>query len=333
MKHVRSSLLLLSTFGIVMMLSSCKPLEWIKSRFGGSRTQSSYGSTDVLLTIEGQPAITAGEFEKYYDQVLEQQPQLRSFAAMMPDLKENVYSTLASQKILEHWAKKNGVNQKPEYQKDRETLLENIERGLAIKYFQAEHPVMISDEEIKKFYDENKDTMYVLAQGGVNATGVSFDNQAAAKAFLDKAKQPKADLAKLAGASKLNFRNFGRVHEQSAHVDEALRKKILSMKNSSVDLFPVGKNYWVVQVSSKEESKYYPFEQAKDDARSRLNNDRMVEMFNTELSKLKNEYNVVEHKGYFQTSGPEGSDSVVGSEIPQSVAEKSAAPVAPAKAV
>jgi hypothetical protein len=299
MKTVRSSLFPLSAVLILMLLPSCKPLDWIKSKFGGgSQTSRGASASAVLLTIEGQPALTSEEFEKYYEQVLEQQPQLRSFAAMMPDLKENIYATLASQKILEYWAKKHKIDQKLEYQADRQALLENVERGLAIKYFQAEHPVMISDEDIKAFYDANKDSLYVLAQGGANAVGVSFDNQAAAKTFLEKAKQPKADISKLAGASKLTARNFGRVHDQSAHVEEGLRKQILGMKNT-VALLPVGKNYWVVQLTAKEDAKYYPFEQAKEDVRTRLNNDRMVEMFNTELGKLKNEYNVVEHKDYF----------------------------------
>lgn len=323
MKNYRS-LATTSVFALLLLLPACKPVDWLKNKFSGSKTAASAGSSAILLTIDGQPAITVGEFEKYYDQVLDQQPQLRSFAAMMPDLKENVYSTLASQKILEHWAKKNKIDQRPEYQVDRQALMENIERGLAIKYFQTEHPVMIGDEEIKKFYDDNKNSMYVLAQGGVNALGVSFDNQAAAKAFMDKAKQPKADLSKLANDAKVTFRNFGRVHDQSAHVDEALRSKILGMKNS-IEMFPVGKQHWVVQVTSREEAKYYPFEQAKEDARGRLTNDRMVEMFNTELSKLKNEYNVVEHKDYFESKKGEATDA----EMPQTVATKDAKAAAP----
>ncbi len=321
-RAVRSSIFSLSALIVLMLLPSCKPLDWIKGKFSGSKTSYSgtSGSSEVLLTIDGQPAVTVAEFEKYYDQVLEQQPQLRSFAAMMPDLKSNIYSTLASQKVLEHWAKKNKIDQKAEYKADRDALLENVDRGLAIKYFQAEHPVMVGDEEIKKFYDDNKGTLYVLAQGGVNAVGVSFDKEDAAKAFLAKAKQPKADLTKLASDSKLTFRNFGRVHDQSAHVDEALRTKILASKNS-VDMFSVGKNYWVVQVTGREESKYYPFEQAKEDARGRLSNDRTVEMFNTELSKLKNEYNVVENKTYFESPKEEASSD---SEMPQALAQAAA---------
>jgi hypothetical protein len=308
-----SSLFPLSMLTILLILPSCKPLDWIRNKFSGSRTAvmssgMSSHAQDVLLTIDGKQAITVQEFEKYYDRILDQQPQLRSFAAMMPDLKENVYSTLVSQKVLEHWAEKNAIESKSEYQADKEAFLEEAKRGLAIKYFQAEHPVMISDADVKKFYEENKATLYLLSQGGVNATGVSFDNQAAAKAFLEKAKQPKADLDKLARDEKLMARNFGHVHDQAAHVEEGLRKKILAMKDNTVDMFPVDKKYWVVQVSSKEAPKYYPFEQARDDARNRLNNDRMVEMFNEEINKLKNQYDIVEQKAYFEQKS-ESADS------------------------
>src|SRR5580692_9084360 len=78
----------------LMFLSSCS---WFSEKKEGSAKEL---ETDVLLTIEGTPAVTIKEFENYYTQILEQQPQLKTFAAYMPDLKLNVFSTLISQKVL-----------------------------------------------------------------------------------------------------------------------------------------------------------------------------------------------------------------------------------------
>lgn len=255
---------------------------------------------EVLLTIAGKPALTAAEFEEYYDQLLEQQPQLKQFAALMPDLKQNVFSTVVSQKVLEHWAREQKVTEKASYKADRAMLIENVDRGLAIKYFQAEHPMDVSDADVKKFYETNKDTMYALSPAGVAASGVSFDKEDAAKAFLAKVQAPGANFEKVASESKLKVQNFGRVNETSQQVDATVREKILAAKKfPSVQLVKAGNTFFVVQAQSKEAAKYYSFDQAKEDARGRLTNERMADIFNKEVAKLKQTYGVVESADYF----------------------------------
>lgn len=271
----------------------------------GASAASSQGSTaptgDVLVTIGGKPAVTTKEFEEYYEQVLEQQPQLKSFAQFMPDLKENIFNTLVSQKLIEHWADDRKIAETKEYQDDYDTALTNIKRGLAIKFFQQEHPVDVSDADVKKFFEEHKDTMYASSPSGVSAIGVSFDNDAAARAFLAKAQAPKADITKLAQAQSLAARNFGRVNASSQHIDKALLDKILAInKFPSVQLVKVNNTFWVIEAKGKEEAKYFPFDQAKEDARQRLQAERMGKMFNEELGKLKSQYGVVENKAYFE---------------------------------
>lgn len=288
----------------LMFLSSCTWFSSDKKEGGAAKVMES----NVLLTIEGNPAVTTDEFEKYYMQILEQQPQLKTFAAYMPDLKLNVFSTLISQKILEHWAQKEKIDQRDDYKADRNAMLENVDRGLAIKYFQQDHPIKVADSEVKKYYEDNKDTIYAMSPAGVNAVGVSFDKEAAAKEFLAKAQQPGADFAKLAADAKLNARQFSRVNAQS-QVDPGLRDKILGIKKfPSVQLFAVEKTYWVVQGKSKDEAKYYPYAEAKEDAQNRVTMERTGEMFNNEISKLKDKYGVVEYKAYFETKEPEAEE-------------------------
>src|SRR5579859_2934591 len=284
----------------LLMLPSC---DWSKKTSGtASMSGAPAEEKDVLLTINGQPALTIQEFEIYYEQLVEQQPQLKSFAAFMPDLKLNIYATLVSQKALEQWIKSEGIDQKPEYQTDKKMLLENVDRGLAIKYFQEQHPVNISDSDVKSFYDKNKDTVYVMSPSGVNAVGVSLDQEGAAKAFLTKAQQPGSDLNKVATDAHLTARSFGRVNMETQNVDKGLKDKILAMKSfPSTQMFKVDKTYWVVQAKSKDDAKYYPYDQAKEDAKNRIEQERMGEMFNTEIDKLKKQYNIVENKSYFET--------------------------------
>jgi len=256
---------------------------------------------EVLLTIDGKQAITVSEFEQFYEQLLEQQPQLKSFAAFMPDLKEQIFESMASYKLIEKWAQDKNIEQQKEYQKELEAAITDIKRKLAITYFQKENPVQVSDADVKKFYETNKDTMYLMQPAGIAATGASFSSETEARNFLAKVQQPGADLAKVAKESNINARNFGRVTEKSQQVEQKLREKILAIKTfPSAQLITVDKTFWVVQATGKDVAKYYPFEQAKEDARNRLTAEKMGEVFTREIAKLKTKYSVVENKKYFE---------------------------------
>ena len=177
---------------------------------------------------------------------------------------------------------------------------------------------------MKKFYDEHKDTMYAQSPAGVSATGVSFDNEAKAKEFLAKAQAPKADITKLAQAQNLAARNFGRVNATSHHVDKALLDKILAInKFPSVQLVKVNNTWWVIEAKGKEEAKYFPFDQAKEDARQKLQAKHMGEMFEKEINKLKSQYGVVENKAYFEKAAKAETAAVEAAE--SAVAENPAA--------
>jgi hypothetical protein len=319
MKKIISQGAAICAVSSLLLLPAC---DWFKSKT--SQMTGSPAEGEVLMTIKGKAALTVPEFEAYYEQLLEQQPQLKSFAAFMPDLKKNIFDTLSSQKTLEQWVVNEGINDRAEYQADRKALLENVDRGLAIKYFQEKHPVKVTDNDIQDFYKKNKDTVYLMSPSGVNAVGVSFDKEDAAKAFLVRAQQKGADINKLASDSKVTVRQWGRVNDENQQVDKALKAKIVAMKGfPSTQMFKVDKTYWVVQAKSKDEAKHYPFEQAKDDARNRLEQERMGQVFNTEIAKLKKEFNVVENATYFEAKKEEGPSSQV-------VASKQATAAAPA---
>ncbi len=300
-----------------------------KADSASAAKEGSAPSGEVLVTIGGKPAITVKEFDEYYEQMLEQQPQLKSFAQFMPDLKQNVFNSMVGQKLIEHWAEEKKIDQMKDYQTDYDSALENIKRALAFKYFQLEHPVNVSDAEVKKFYDEHKDTMYAQAAAGVSAIGVSFDNEAKARAFLVKAQAPKADITKLAQAENLAARNFGRVNATSHHVDKALLDKILAINRfPSVQLVKVNNTWWVIEAKNKEEAKYFPFDQAKEDARQKLQNKQMGEMFEKEIAKLKAEYGVVENKSFFEKKEEAKTETAAVTQPAEAQEAEAAQPVA-----
>ncbi|MBN1549396.1 peptidyl-prolyl cis-trans isomerase [Candidatus Babeliales bacterium] len=286
----------------LLLLSACN---WWGSKDAATGVSSSVANETILLSLDGKPVITVKEFETFYNQTLEQQPQLAQFAAFMPDLKENLYNTFASYKLLEYWIRDNKINQKPEYVSDRDMLIENIERSLALKYFQLQFPVDVRDADVKKYYEDNKETIYLMAPSGIAALGASFGSEKDAQAFFSKAKKAD-DFIALAKDDDVTVRNFGRVNEQSNNLDEGLKQNILGVSSfPSVQLFVVGDTHWVVQVKSKDEAKYYSFEQAEDDARTRIMAERSNDMLMKEIENLKSKYNVIENKTYFETQAQE----------------------------
>ena len=177
---------------------------------------------------------------------------------------------------------------------------------LNTKYFSQEHPVQVADAELQEFYDKNKDTMpdLLISRGGTKAVGVSFDKEDDAKAFLAKVNAAKGDVKKAADDAKLskNYRDFKLVNKQSVGIDAVLRDKVVELKKvPATELVKAGdKSIWVVRATEKEEVKYRPFDQVKAGLEQYVAREKRMEAFEKEISRLKQDYNVVVNEGYLK---------------------------------
>jgi hypothetical protein len=281
----------------VVFLPGCGAWDWLKEKFGGSKSCMSCDSSAVLVSMKGKPVITMQSFEKEFDQLLEENPHLKSVLALMPDAKKNFLSGMVNQEIVDSWVTENKVDQKAEYKKELDRMMRSVKRMLNTKYFGIEHPVQVSENEVSDFYEKNKDSMpdLMVSRGGVQAAGVSFEKEADAKAFIAKVKEVK-DIKKAADALKLskNYRDFKLVNAHSLGMDVALRDKIVAIaKTPSVELIKLSdKSCWVVSATNKEETKYRPFDQVKSGLEQFVAKEKRMEMFDKEISKLKSDYNV-----------------------------------------
>jgi hypothetical protein len=70
-------------------------------------------------------------------------------------------------------------------------------------------------------------------------------------------------------------------------------------------MISTGSAFWVVSATAKEDSKYRPFEQVKDGIKQELEKNKRGEMFEKEVAKLKEQYNVVINEDYFKGSEAE----------------------------
>ena len=141
------------------------------SWFGSSSSEKNMNDgSEVLLTINGKPALTAKQFEDELTSIGEANPQVKMMLEMMPAVRVNVFSQMAVQKVLKLWADKANVKDTEEYKKRQEA----IEQELAGYAFQQEllKEIVITEEEALKYYEENKTSIpdFVVTAGGTKAT-------------------------------------------------------------------------------------------------------------------------------------------------------------------
>jgi len=300
----------------IVFLSGCAPLDWVKDKFGGEKSPATpkvnsgaetiagkvapiqlKGRGDkVLVTLEGVPVMTIKSFEEEYEKLLEENPQLKQMAQFIPDIKENIFKSLRSQMLMDVYIEREGIDKDSQYQEDLARFMKSLKRMLNSKYFSKRLTVSVSDSEVKKFYDENKEKVpgLIVSQGGVRAVGIKFESKDAAKAFYDKAKGKSKNFDEIAKADKLSVEDLKLVNDQSLGMNAELRKKITALKNFPlVDMIKVSdKEYWVVNATAKEERQYRSYDEVKDALRSDLEREKEMKEVEKAIEKLEKDYKV-----------------------------------------
>lgn len=300
--------------------------EW----FGGSKKAAAPASTGsvaaddastVIVTIDGKPVITEKRLQQVIDELVEAQPQYKVMLQMMDrkQLEQNIVDGLIKQEVIDYHVAKNNLDQTDEYQAKMDRVLKLAKQMVNAETFTKNIKVTIGDKEVKEFYEKNKDVMpqLLISRGGVNAIGVEFDKEADAQAFLAKAKAEFGSDVKKA-ADKLGksdrLKDFKMVNQQSVAIDPVLRAKIVSFtKFPTTELVKISKDkVWVVRATDKEDAKYRPLEQIKDDLKAFLEKEKLQERINEEIEKLQKSYSVEVNEDYFKPDQKEGE---AGSEV------------------
>jgi peptidyl-prolyl cis-trans isomerase C len=314
MHKTHKRMMQVSSLALVLLLSGC---EW----FGGKKEAPSatgkgaapevISGETVIATMGGKPVLTVKEFEERFEQLMQGQPQLRAMLQYMPDLKIDVAKSLVSQSVIDKYVEENSIDKQADYKNDLEQARTQAQKIVNVKYFRNACVKPVTESDVKKYYEEHKDEHpeLLLSRGGIPASGVSFDKDADAKAFLAKVTGKNAEeFKKIAEADKLGakIRNFGFVNAQSLGMDVALRDKIVAIKKPATETIKVNdKTFWVVNVGAKQETKYRPFEEVKDGLSKFLANRKMEEAMEQKLDELKGKYNVKINEDILKAKAPE----------------------------
>lgn len=301
---LKMKLLSSALFGLVIVsLPGCN---WFKKSDDASTSASSSDAQNsaVLLTANGKAILTAQEFEDFLNKASEGNEQIKLMLQFVPDFKEQLFTMKKRAAIISQWAKKKNVRDSKDYKDKEKAILDSVREGLDSEEFLRAYPAEISDVDLQKYYDENKDKDQRLAQtlAGIKAVSVSFNgNSAAASEFADAVNKAGKDLEKVAKSRKLQVAQLGSVNEESM-IDAKIKEKVLSAKTFPT-VFVVkdekGK-FFVVAAKSREQAQYRPFEQVKEMIARVLKPKKIEEMLELELPKLEKEFNIVEDRSYFE---------------------------------
>jgi hypothetical protein len=173
------------------------------------------------------------------------------------------------------------------------------------KFFTQSFDVRITDSDVRKFYETNKDTtpQLIISRGGVKAMGIPFDTEAEAKTFVTQIAAQGNDIKKAAQAAGIadKLKDFMTVNQQSMGIDPEVKAKIMGITKASSTEIVKGKDNktWVVTITGKEETQYRPFEQVKAEIKDYLEKEERAKKFDEEINKLKQKYNVKMDETFF----------------------------------
>jgi len=299
----------------VVLLSGCKPLDWIKGKMGGQKANPAaqvkqVGAAAVVAGTPGEvPAgmfavwgdgtamVTEKDFNDKLNMFMKERPELKEMSqAFMPVLKSQILTALLYNKIIGKWIKESGKDKSAEYMTMLNQVIENIKDRINAEFFARAHEVVVADKDKKDYYEKNKDR-FLGTRGGVKSSGIKFADKAKADAFATKAKAKGADFAKLAKADKLEVEDFDFVNDQTRGMDEALVGKIVKMKVPAVTVFEIAdkdgkKIFWAVKATEKQKTSYKKYEEVEATIDAQLKQTEQGKALQKKLDELKTKYGV-----------------------------------------
>lgn len=314
-KHVAGYMLIIS---MLVLLPGCRFVDWMKEKFGGASpaptntmtvaevaTPAADGSA-VLVTMAGKPLITQTMLDAEKQKLMASNPQLQAMIAMMDEkqLNRNLVDGMASREIIRKYVTDNKIDATDKYKQDFEMVLNQVRDALNTRYFMDAFSVQVADNEIKKFYEENKDAIpnLLVSRGGVEAIAASFADQKAANDFMAKVRATKNDINRAAKEAGIvdKVQDFKLVNEQSLGMDPELRDKIVSIKAvPSLSTFKIGNEFWVVAANKKEAPQYRELDQVKDELKQMIEKEKTMKKFEEEVARLKGEYGIEVNEEFF----------------------------------
>ena len=251
-------------------------------------------ASDILATVNGKN-ITKQEAETF---VKSQSPQA-SFATLTPAQQAMIVDRLVEKNLFIELAAKEGIDKKPEFQRNMEKIKEELLVNMWMKE-QMDNAV-VSDSEAKAFYDKNQDKFKEKAT--VHARHILVKEEKEAKAIIDEMKTLKGDAlktkfielakAKSTGPSGPKGGDLGNFSK--GQMVPEFSKAVWGLDVGSMTTTPVKTQfgYHVIYLEGKNEAAATPYDKVKENIIASLKQQQFAKKIAEVAKELKSKANIV----------------------------------------
>lgn len=261
---------------------------------------------EVLLTIDGKPALYAADFEEQKMMAQQSNQQLNMILQMMPDAAYSMlFKSIEAGLLMKEWVQRAGINQTAEYKNNMRQVTEQIEMNLCMQEFQKAHPIEVTDHEIKKFYEEKRDQVpgLIVTPASVDIAYVVCTSKSAADALHSKLRDGSEKHLQMA-AKEADLKVTAANVTQNSSINDLVKNAALqATKFPSKEIIKVDENaYWVISVLKKHDAKYHTLDnpQVKEFMKKSCQDAKREVELTKQIEKLSKEYNIIENTSYFE---------------------------------
>jgi len=222
-------------------------------------------ASDILVTVNGKN-ITKQEAETF---VNASSPQAH-FSQLDKSQQEMIVNRLVEKALFTELAAKEGIEKKPEFQRNMEKIKEELLVNMWMKA-QMDNAV-VSDSEAKAFYDKNTDKF--KQKPSVHARHILIKEEKDAKAIIDEMKTLKDEALKAKFIELAKAKSTGPSGPKGGDLGSFSKgqmvpefsKAVWGLKVGDITTAPVKTQfgYHVIYLEGKKDAASTPYEQVKD---------------------------------------------------------------------
>jgi len=266
---------------------------------GGSAVKPTIKDPHVVAQV-GDAKI----MDKDIDAILSQIPEPYRARYSTPEAKREIVTRMAEVRMMAMEAKKRGIDQRPETKLKLEYIVDQI---LAKDLEESTlDKIQISDADITKYYNDNKEKFVVGPR--VKVRHILVEKEEDAKAILAQLKKG-ADFAELAKAkskctSAKRGGDLGWV--MKGRMDPDFEKAAFALKKGEMSgVVKSSFGYHIILCEDKEEAKEKPMEEIKPIVERQIKRERREEAVNKLKEEVKKAYPVAINEEYFKKAEAE----------------------------
>ncbi|MBE5889555.1 MAG: peptidylprolyl isomerase [Lachnospiraceae bacterium] len=241
--------------------------------------------SNVVIKVKDY-TITEADVDQFIDTL---PPEQKQYAAN-PMFREQMKQQLVALALLSEYGKEEKLEETPEYEKLLESAKRDILAQLAVK--QVISAASVSDDEIKEFYEANKDRF--KKGDSVSAKHILVDDEALCnevKEMIEKGDKTfeEAALAHSTCPSKERGGDLGEFGKGQM-VPEFEEASFAAEIDALVGPVKTQFGYHLIKVYDKKEAAVAPLEEVKDQIKANLLQQKQGELYNEKLNELHKKY-------------------------------------------